>query len=427
MIIKNIGILFLLICSFFIFDKEKINAEQTNISVDGEILNGAIDDNTYANKVSAKPRVVPFVVEENLIFFKATIKGIEDTLNFVFDSGAGGFVLDSTIAAKNKIEPFTETVTSGASGSANYKVASIEKFQVNGLELNDIMTVLVDLNHLGHRLSEGPSKGLSIDGIIGSDLLFNYVTKIDYDKKEFIFYNDISEVNTLYKSKLNLNLDWRIPQIPIGIKLKSGEEFEGNVLMDSGSASNLTLNSNITSDNKLLESFNPKIKTYSTSLTGDEDEYLSTLHSLNFNKEEHFDVPVDIPLSSAGVNAMPGLLGILGNGILKRYNLIFDYKNLTAYYEPNKFIDEKFDYPCTEFYIKKEGQKLLFKNVQKNSVEHKNGIENGMEIKSVNGYGIEDFTKIKKFLYKESIKLEIEYLTRNGKKKTFVIETKRKI
>jgi len=427
MMIKKVVILFLLVCLFLNFYKEKVKVKQTNISVDGEISNSDVDDDTYTNNVAAKPRVVPFVVEENLIFFKATIRGIEDTLNFVFDSGAGGFVLDSTIAAKNKIEPFTETVTSGASGSANYKVASIEKFQVNGLELNDIMTVLVDLNHLGHRLSEGPSKGLSIDGIIGSDLLFNFVTKIDYDKKEFIFYNDISEVNTLYKSKLNLNLDWRIPQIPIGIKLKSGEEFEGNVLMDSGSASNLTLNSNITSDNKLLESFNPKIKTYTASLTGEDDEYESSLHSLSFNKEDFLDVPINIPLSTAGVHGMPGLLGILGNEIMKRYNWVFDYENHTAYYESNTPKDKKFSYRCTDFYIKKEDQKLLFSYVQKNSVEYKNGIKDGMEIKSINGYGIEDYAEIRQLIHKENIKLEIEYLTMDDKKKMITIKTERKM
>lgn len=400
MIIKNIVILFLLVSPLLLFNKEKIKVEQTN-------------------NVTIEPWIVPFVLEDNLIFFKASIKGIKDTLNFVFDTGASMCVLDSTIAAENKIEPFTENMATGASGSTDYKIASMEEFQVKGLKLSKLNTVLVNLSHLKH--------GLSIDGIIGRDFLFNYATKIDYDKKELIFYNEISEVKTIYKNKLTYNLDWGIPQIPIGIKLKSGEEFEGNVLMDSGAGLNFMLNSNITRDNNLLESFNPKIHTSSTSLTGEDDEYESSLHSLSFNNEEHLDVPVHIPLSTAGVNATPGLLGILGNGIMKRYNWVFDYKNQTAYYESNTFKDEKFDYLCTDFFIKKEDQKLFFKNVQKNSVEYKKGIEDGMEIKSINGYGIEDYSEIKKLLKKEYIKLKIEYLTMNGKKKKIIIETKRKM
>lgn len=375
------------------------------------------------SKKNKPSSIVPFVLEDNLIFFKATIKGIKDTLNFVFDTGATACVLDSTIAANNNIEPFTEHNTSGATGSATYKIASIEAFQVDSLELNNVTTVLVNLSHL--------ENGRSINGIIGADLLFKYITKIDYDKKELIFHNDLSAVNTLYKSKLTFDFGigngFPIPHIPMAIKLKSGKEIEGKVLMDSGAGSNFVLNSNITKDNNLLESFNPKITTYSTSLTGEENEYESTLHSLSFDNEKYMDVPISIPLSSEGVDAFPDLLGILGNGIMKRYNWILDYNNFTAYYEPNKLKDISFEYPCTDFRIKREGQKMFFENVQNNSVAYNKGIENGMEVKSVNGYGIENLTEIKELFRKESITLEIEYLTLNGKKKKIIIETKRKI
>lgn len=421
MIIKNIVILFLLVCSLFLFDKDKIKAEKINISID-KIME-VNDDNTFTNNLATQPRIVPFVLEDKLIFFKATIQGIKDTLNFVFDTGATACVLDSTVAAKNNIEPFTEHDSYGASGSATYKIASIGEFQVNHLKLNNVTAVLVNLSHL--------ENGRSIDGIIGADFLFDYVTRIDYDKEELIFYNDISEVNTPYKSKLTFDFGigngFPIPHIPMRIKLKSGKEIAGKVLMDSGAALNFILNSNITKDNNLLESFNPKITTYSTSLTGEENEYESTLHSLSFNNEKYMDVPISIPLSSEGVISFPGLLGILGNGIMKRYNWIFDYNNFTAYYKPNKLKSVNFKYPCTDFGIKKEGQKMFFENVQNNSVEYKKGIEDGMEVKSVNGYGTEDFTVIKKLLQKESIKLEVEYLTMNGKEKKIIIETNRKI
>jgi len=199
------------------------------------------------------------------------------------------------------------------------------------------------------------------------------------------------------------------------------------VLMDSGAGISFMLNSNITRENNLIESFNPKITYSSSSLTGEEVTYESSLHSLYFNNEKHLDVPVEIPLSTAGINTMPDLLGILGNGIMKRYNWIFDYNNLTAYYESNKYKDENFKYPCTDFYVNRKDQKMFFEDVQEKSVEFKSGIKDGMEIKSINGYGIDDFAKINKLLYKESIKLEIEYWTMDKKEKRIIIETRRKI
>lgn len=399
----------------FLFDKE-FKFQEINM------FNVQIKEQTEdKNSKLIKPLRIPFSMEDNIILLKASIKGIDDTLNLVFDTGATTFVLDSIFASNNNIKPLSQQKGTGAGGSSSYSIANVEALQINDFELKNLTTVLVDLTHL--------DKISPIDGIIGNDFLNKYVGMIDYDRRELVFYNDINEIKKPYANKLNFDFEngIPIPQTLLSIKLKSGLEFSGKVFMDTGANPNFVLNSNITRDNNLLELFDPKVIASFQTLTGEDELFESSLLSLNFMQENHTDVPISIPLSKEGVNTFPNILGILGNGIMNRYNWIFDYSELTAYYEPNSLNNSKFEYPCTDFRINREGNKMLFESVQPNSELDKKGIEDGMEINSINGYGIEAYPKLKALLKKEGVKLKIKYFSKRGKLKKMRIKTERKI
>ena len=368
-----------------------------------------------------EPLRIPFWMKENLVFFNARIKGIERQLTLLFDTGATSLVLDKTFASKNNITSKSVQEATGATGSSEYSFTEIEALHVNNFVLKNLSAVLVDLKHLTTKFS--------MDGIIGRDFLSRYVGKIDYDNNELVFYNDIDEIKAPFENTLSFDFEngVPIPQTSININLKSGEEFTGKVFMDTGASPNFILNSNITRDNHLLEVFNPKYVSATKGLTGEEKQYLSAIQSLHFLGKEHLDVPIFIPLSKEGVNTFPNLLGILGNGILNRYNWIFDYANMTAYYEPNRLKNNPFEYPNADFEIKREHQKMYFKNVQPNTKLAKKNIQDDMEIIAVNGSQIEDFDKIKALMKKEGVKLHITYVSQSGKQKKLKVKTKRKI
>ena len=383
-----------------------------------------VQEHSNSEKIElAEPLRIPFELKDDLIFIKVNIKGQSDTLNFVFDTGATSTVLDSTMAIKFGIKSLSTQSQTGATGSQVYHLSNIDTLKIGGLDLTNVECVLVNLEHL-----RGKGKG-KIDGIIGYAMLRDYVTKIDYNNSELVFYNDIRESNEIYKNQLKFDFEnGPIPQINISMRLKTGERFTGKVFMDTGARPNFILNSNITKDNGLLEKFNPKIDRSTKSLTAISKEYVSTVDQLSLN-EDFFsnDVPIIISLATEGVSSFPNLLGILGNGILKKRNWIFDYENQIAFYEKNQFTKKKFEYPCTNFSIQLENGMMSFIDVQPNSEEAQKGIQTDMEILSVNGYKMDDYDIIKKFLKTPNIKLEICYKNKLGKKKRIEIKTSRKI
>lgn len=364
---------------------------------------------------------IEFELSNNLISIPVYINGKKEKLHFIFDTGASTCVLDSEVAKKYQISSNHKTKATGATGAQTYQIARIEELKIGDIRLRNTNCVLVDLNHLSQRVK--------IDGIIGNDILKKYAGRIDYDREVISLCEDISRLGDLYQKKLDFDFynNTPIPQTEIGIRLKNGAEFKGRVFMDSGAAPCFVLNSNITRQNKLLPKFSPKIKTTSLSLTGSNVEYESTIEQLNLNGDTFSDVPIDIPTVKKGVNARKGYLGILGNGIMYRYNWIFDYKHKKAYYQANKYLNADFPYPSAHFFIQKKGDKMYFKDVQ--TIFNYDGVEiaEGLEVISVNNKTVKEYAQIAEWFRTLDKELDIWFLDKKGQKKRLQITTKRVI
>lgn len=358
----------------------------------------------------------------NLISIPVKINGDKEILNFIFDTGATSCVLDSQVAKKLNIEAISEQTSTGATGSSTYKLAEIKTLSIGGLHLSKLATVLVDLAHL----SKNNDK---IDGIIGYSLLKHFVCEIDYDNNKLYFYNSIDEIKNIYKNSLNIELkeSLPIPQIKFSIKLKSGIDIHGKVLMDTGANPNFLINSNVVKQYNLVDRTDNKIQLGIKTLTGKGESYLCSIEGIRYGEHKEIDVPVLMTTDQAGVNAFPNLLGILGNGILHRNNWIFDYKNLKAYYKANKYSNLDFEYPCVNFDIIQKNEKMYFNQIQKKSLLTKKNINENTQIVEVNEFKIADYKKIKKLLLQDNIKLKIKYINKNGKMKKININTERKI
>ena len=362
------------------------------------------------------PQDYPFEMDGNAVNFHPLLNN--NKVKFLFDTGATTCSIDKSIAKRLNLKVVSKQSTEGASGTEYYEVVTIDSLKLGNLTIKKLNAIVVDLSKFG------------LDGIIGNDILKNYVTKIDYDQHSFTFFNRINECPEKYEKSAGFKFieGVAIPVIEIEIGLKSGENFKGNVLMDSGATPNFLLNSNIVTNHNLLSKFTPKLVNASKSLTSDiSEEYLSTLQSMSVLNNSFLDVPIIISLATKGINAMPNLMGILGNGIMYRNNWIFDYRNQTVYFQKNQQFDVPFDYPFTNFRIRKDHKKLYFDNIQPQSLEANAGIKSNFEILSVNKLKLENYKEIQKLLKTHNKSIKVLYIDEQGKKKTWKIKTKNRL
>jgi hypothetical protein len=275
---------------------------------------------------------VPFELVGEKIFMKARVNGSEE-INLQFDTGAGSTVIDGATAEKLKLVVSGETKNEGAAGSISVPTSTNNTIEVKGLKFPDI-TLL--------HLSLGENFGTKRDAIIGYDMLKSYVIKIDYDSKTMEFY-DAKSFKYTGKGKVNRFSLWSNSALmDIDLTLLRGEKLHGKFMVDDGADLPLLLSSPFVNKNGLMQKVGKVAK---GSITGSDGSEVPTFRGKVqegvIGGYTFSDFPVRLTQTQSGTLSLNDLDGILGNPILKMFNITFDYRRKKMYWEPNQSFSQK--------------------------------------------------------------------------------------
>ena len=165
------------------------------------------------------------------------------------------------------------------------------------------------------------SLGKNFDGIIGNDIIKNYITKIDFEKKQIILYNSTDSVNTNnykefpFEFKNNIN----IPQFPVTIELENGSKFSGDIFFDSGAGLSLLLNTPFINENNLLAKVGKTINSTTDNLSNKTKTAETLIKSLEIGDYKFENLSIGLSSDKLGVSSFDKYLGILGNEIINRF------------------------------------------------------------------------------------------------------------
>gem|GEM_PF-414190 len=369
----------------------------------------------------AKGQVTTLKIElhNNQLWINAGLKGTTtDSLKFLFDSGAATSVLDSAVAAK--IFPdgaFKEAKAMGASGNSAARRLENESVYLNGLELDNINFLITDLSRFASRF------GRKADGIIGYDLLKKYVTRIDIDHKTLSIYRDIKDINAEKGKPIAFDFGSELkyfPKLMGSFTTQAGQSYSGYFIFDSGAGLTALLNTPFVNENQLLSQSGKVSHLKAEGLTNTSDNYVARITSFSFNGETFKDLPISMSQTTAGVNSMKGYAGLIGNKLLFRYNLIFDYKHKTIYFQPNSYYSSKFEFPLCGFMLKLRDGNIYIDYIMPDSPEEGQGLEAGDQLITVNGKTGLTIEEIRELLKHEG-KITLNVKQKSGNKE-FVID-----
>lgn len=341
---------------------------------------------------SRKPITIPFTFEDDFITLQVHIH--DTPLLFVFDTGATSTVLDSATAVQIRQAPTSRMAAQGASGSASYQRSTLKTIRVNNLELKNITAVHVPLTRLSS------SFGKTIHGIIGNDILLRYTVEIDYDSGVLRLYGAqaLPPLHPYQKIPFTFVHNIPIPAIALEVELQNGARLTGTYLVDSGAGATLIFNTPFAKDNNLYTHIGKTIPSSSKDLTSKSITHRGLIKQVALGNHAFSDVPVSLSETESGVNALPGMAGIVGNEILKRFNWLLDYNRKTLYLKPNHHYAAAFAYPKCGFTYERVGDKILVTEVTEASDAHKKGLRVGFEIEQFGDYSGSDFEKIRALL-----------------------------
>jgi len=280
--------------------------------------------------ICAQQIKLPFELSKDnkSIFIKLPLENQKDSLLFFFDTGAGTTLVDRKIAEKYHLKANYKAEVMGAGGKQLYN----QYIDNTNFVLDD------DISRLNKHFDK------KIDGIIGSAILNNYLTKIDFETRTISLDKFDDSVNYDGYEKIPFEFYNGIPKFPITFELKNNEKFSGNVLFDSGAGLTLLVNTLYKDKNNLLHKIGERTSINSGNLTSTTKYDEGLIRSIQIGNTIIKDENLKIALSSdkRGVSSSDDLLGILGSKIIYRFNFILDYKNKNLYLKPNHLFYKDF-------------------------------------------------------------------------------------
>lgn len=371
----------------------------------------------HAGRLDAQPEPaeplasVPFELLGGHLFIQLEVNQHREPLSFVFDTGASAAVLDTQIAKQLGIQARRTLNATGANGNQTYHIATRQKLTVtDDVKVSSTSLVLVDLSDFsaGH--------GKPVAGIIGNDLLRKYAVHIDYDSQQLHFFRFGSPYKTDgYKPiQFEFKNGTPIPVIEASFRLPNGDLFSGDVLVDSGAATSMIVNTPFASKNQLLEKAGKHYSRTAKGLNTSSSYHVIPIDRLSVGQHQFADLELELATTKNGVSGSNRYMGILGNQILKRFDMIVDYSEHLLYLKPNQNFGKKFDFNLSGLrLVIRNGQITVFEVIPGSAAE-KLGIQTNDRLISIDGKPCQDINKTRTWLQRPSTRVSLLVEHSNG-------------
>ncbi len=274
-----------------------------------------------------------------LLIVRAQIDNYPDTLNLVFDTGSGGISLDSTTAGYLKVTYVkTEKTIRGIAG-----IKTVDFTMDHTLKLPGLETPHLDFHINDYELLTSVY-GVRIDGIVGYSFFRRYVVRFDYDN-QFI---EVYTPGTYKYPRGGQLLKPNFSTLPLQMAVLNDErEILSRFIFDTGAGLCFLLSRDFVDDSTVFKKNRKFYPTQAEGLGGKRKMSISIAREIRIGPYKFKRVPVHVFEDDFNVTSYPLLGGLIGNDILRRFNVVLNYPEQSIHIKPNSHFNESFDYSYT--------------------------------------------------------------------------------
>jgi hypothetical protein len=320
---------------------------------------------------------IPFLqLTGGIIILQAKFDSHNDTLNFVLDTGSSGISLDSGTVEYLGLKPTpSERTIRGIAGIKKVSFLYNRKLHIPGLTIDSLNFHINDYSILTQVYGE------QIDGIIGYAILSRFIVKVDYDSMQIVFCSR----GTIRYPRGGYLLRPAISQlVTLPMRIKDDKPISSRYLFDMGAGLCMLLSRDFVNDSNFLDKKRKRFIKEGEGLGGKIDMELTVMKEVKVGPYRFRNVPIFIFDDVTNITQYPQLGGLLGNDILRRFNVILNYARGDIYITPNKHFNENFDYSYSGMELYMVDGKIIAGDVAKGSPAEAAGVKEGDEIVAVN-------------------------------------------
>jgi predicted aspartyl protease len=349
--------------------------------------------------------------------------------NFVLDTGVGLMVItDPTLVDSININNRRTLKMYGLGNDVvfeAYATSSLDISIAQKLKSQDVSTTIFKEDHFG--LSN--YAGMPIQGLLGYEFFSNLLVKVNFmDSTLTVVEHD--KVKPLKRgTNLHITIEERKPYFKTKILLPGGQHTDRKLLIDLGAGHPLSI------ENLQPYAGNQKrviAANLGVGLTGPVNGYISRVAELYIGKYMFKNVITSFPDSNVHVNYIVPRNGNIGMGVLKKFLLVFDYKDQRLYLKPNARFRDPFEHDMSgmEYYAGGSDYKhIIVSRVEPGSAADEAGIKANDEVTAINFKGVQDITivEVDNLLKSREDRNVLIEIYRNKKFETVVLTLKRRI
>ncbi len=360
---------------------------------------------------------IPFTLYTGgVMLLRARLGNFPDTLNFILDTGSGGISLDSSTCMRLHLNPILSDKTIlGIAGVRQVKFLYNQTLYLPGLTVDSLNFHVNDYDILTSVYGE------KIDGIIGYSFFTRYIVSINYDSMKFAVYS----LGSFRYPRGSYVFRPLIPNLPI-CSAQTGDAhrlINGRFYFDTGAGLCALFSSDCTSDSSLLDPRKKQYLTRAQGLGGKATMRLTTMREVKLGPYRFHKVPIYIFDDIYNVTSYPNLCGLIGNDILRRFNVILNYDRRYISLTPNSHYHDLFDYSYSGLSIYWEDGMIRIGDIMAGSPAEKAGLEVDDILISVNTNFSNNIQLYKNLLQSAGEKVRL-IVRRKGQLMTFDMKVK---
>ncbi len=277
----------------------------------------------FATETIIAQDTIPITIgNDNRIYLKARVNNSE-ALDFIFDTGASGMVVNTTKTDSKLNLTFDGNVDNiGANGVSSQKISS-----GNTLHIGRFKRENEELIGIAY-----PEKHYTFDGVIGYPFFEDYLMEIDYDRNIIVLHsskNTLADKSSFEKIDLDFTGDLFYMEMTV---FKEEEPVKFPVMIDTGYNGDLIVYHKIVSKKGLANHF----KKLRNSRSSGTDGTVIASDLVVIPKAMIANITIqDIEASLNLTPATTAFTAILGGNIMKHFHWVFDYKKNQLYIKAN--------------------------------------------------------------------------------------------
>ncbi|MGZ8542206.1 MAG: aspartyl protease family protein [Chitinophagaceae bacterium] len=340
-----------------------------------------------------------------VVILNAQLDDFPDTLHFILDTGSSGISLDSGTVAYFKLKPQpSDRTIRGIAGIKKVGFLYNRKLRFPNLTVDSLNFHVNDYSVLTSVYGE------QIDGIIGYSLLSRYIIKINYDSLQL----DICSKGTIRYPKGGFLFRPILSTLPVQLaRIKDENTHQARFLHDIGAGVCLMLSQDFVDDSSVLQKKRKLWPKDGEGVGGKISMNLTLVKELKLGPYRFRNVPTYIFDDAFNVTSYPYLGGLIGNDILRRFNVIFNYPKRDIHMVPNTHFRDPFDYSYSGIELYFIDGQIEVGSISKGSPADLAGVKQGDALIAVNNDFSQNFNRYKAALLNPNARVKL-VLRRNG-------------